>query len=189
MYVTSQIIVFIGLIFDLIGRCLKRKNQVLIFNVIASLFYVSSYLFLTSWLAAIANALNLIRNLWYIHLTNLGSRYNKFIIAIISIMSIFILSLFIFWNNNLDLILLASMLISTIGFSFKNMLYLRIFIIINSSLFLTYNFTIQGYVNMFCDLIGIIITITAIIIYHLIPYIKNKKLNKISNNVDIEVKI
>lgn len=90
--------------------------------------------------------------------------------------------MFIFWNNALDLILLASISISTIGFSLKNMFHVRISMLINGFLFIVYNFTLQGYVNMFCDLTGIIISITSIIIYDIIPYIKNKKSIKNSNN-------
>lgn len=77
MYITSQILVFIGLIIDLIGKCLKRKGQVLTFNIIASIFYTLSYVFLISWLGVIVNFLNLVRSLWFVYLTKKDSGYKN----------------------------------------------------------------------------------------------------------------
>ncbi len=81
MYITSQILVFIGLIIDLIGKCLKRKGQVLTFNIIASIFYTLSYVFLISWLGVIVNFLNLVRSLWFVYLTKKDSGYKKYIFS------------------------------------------------------------------------------------------------------------
>lgn len=184
MYITSQILVFIGLIIDLIGKCLKRKGQVLTFNIIASLFYTLSYIFLISWLAMIVNFLFIIRSLWFMYLTNRDDSYKKYIIPIFCILSIFIINLFIFWENALDLILLASITISTIGFSLKKMLHVRISMLVNSLLFIVYNFTLQGYINMLCDLMGIIISFSAIIIYDIIPFIQKKSVKNIDKIIN-----
>ena len=96
MYITSQVLVFVGLIIDLIGRCLKHKNQILFFNVTASLFYVSSYLFLQSWLGAIANGLNLIRNIWYMRLDEKEYKPVSYVLPACLVTSIFVISLIIF---------------------------------------------------------------------------------------------
>ena len=165
MYITSQVLVFVGLIIDLIGRCLKHKNQILFFNVTASLFYVSSYLFLQSWLGAIANGLNLIRNVWYMRLDEKEYKPVSYVLPACLVTSIFVISLIIFWQNALDLVLLLSILLVTIGFAFKNVLVVRLTIIANSIVWAIYNFTIGGYVNFACDIIGLIITIISLLYY------------------------
>lgn len=179
MYITSQILVFVGLLIDLVGRCFKHKNQILFFNVTASLFYVSSYLFLQSWLGAIANGLNLLRNIWYLRLDEKEYKTSYYIFPICIITGLFVVSLGIFWKSALDLILLLSMLLVTIGFSFKKVLVVRLTIVANSIVWAIYNFSIGGYVNFACDMIGLTIALVAIIYYHCIPHkIKENKTDK-----------
>ena len=174
MYITSQILVFIGLIIDLVGRCLKNKKQVLFFNIIASLFYVSSYLFLQTWLGAIANGLNLIRNISYVIFDIKQKPYWVYLIVIVTSISIFSVVLSILWTSTLDLFLLISVIITTIGFSFKNVLLTRLTILTNSLLWAVYNFSVKGYVNFACDLIGLSIVIASLTVYHIAPLIKKK---------------
>ena len=170
MYITSQVLVFVGLLIDLVGRCFKHKKQILFFNVTASLFYVSSYLFLQSWLGAIANGLNLLRNIWYMRLDEEESKQTSYILPACLITSLFVISLGIFWKNALDLVLLLSMLLVTIGFSFKNVLVVRWTIVVNSIVWGIYNFSIAGYVNFACDMIGLTIALVSIIYYHYMPH-------------------
>lgn len=175
MYITSQVLVFVGLIIDLIGRCLKNKKQVLEFNICASIFYISSYLFLQTWLGAIANAINFLRNLHYVFLDKKGNPYYHYLIPMTLAIVVFISCLICFWTGTLDLFLLASVIITTVGFSFKRDLLTRITILINSLLWAVYNFSVKGYVNFACDLIGLTIVIVSLIIYNIIPKIKNDK--------------
>ena len=175
MYIASQILVFIGLVIDLIGRCLKNKNQVLSFNIIAYIFYLTSYLFLHSWLGAIASLINFTRNILYINFDKKQKPYYFYLSTISLSVAVFVVALCLLWTNPLDLFLLASIIISTIGFSFKNVLLTRITLLLNSSLWAVYNFSIKGYVNMACDLVGVIIVLTSLIIYHIIPKINAKK--------------
>ena len=175
MYITSQILVFIGLIIDLVGRCLKSKKQVLLFNTIASIFHVSSYLFLQSWLGAIANGINLVRNVCYVNFDKKNASYHIYLITIVLSILVFSISLTFLWTSALDLFLLASVIITTVGFSFKNVILTRISIMTNSSLWTVYNLSIKGYVNMACNLVGIIIALGSLIIYNIIPKIKKNK--------------
>lgn len=175
MYITSQILVFIGLVIDLTGRCLKRKKNFLFFNVTAPLFYVSSYIFLNSWLGAMANGLNLIKNCFYIYFDKNSKNYKYYILTMVVIIAVFSVSLFIFWKSVLDLFLLASLIILCVGFAFKKILIARITLILNSLIWLVYNFSLKGYVNMICNLSGIVISLSAIIIYDCVPYFKRKQ--------------
>lgn len=175
MYITSQIIVFIGLIIDLGGRFFKSKKMVVLSNVIASLFFVVSYIFLQSWLGAVANTLNLVRNAWYVHIEEKQKPHKAYWGPVLMVFVCFIPILILCWNSALDLFVLFSLCITTFGFLFSNVLYVRLAIIMNGLLWAVYNFSIQGYVNLICDISSIMITLISLIMYHVIPAIRKQQ--------------
>lgn len=181
-YIISQVLIFCALVIDLVGKCLKSKKQILTCSIIAAMFYVSSYLFLFTWLGAIANALNLIRMLWYILLDERHCSYRYYLIPMIVTSVIFIGSLIIFWNGPADLFLLYAALVYAVGFSFRNDLITRITIILASIGWLIFNFTLHAYVNMFCDITGMVIAFIGIIVYNILPYKKNKKQSELQGD-------
>lgn len=174
-YIISQVLIFCALVIDLVGKCLKSKKQILTCSIIAAIFYVSSYLFLFTWLGAIANALNFIRLLWYILLDNKQSPYRYYLIPMIVTIVLFTVSLVIFWKGPTDLLVLYITIIYSVGYSFKNDLMTRITIILASVGWFIFDFTLHAYVNMFCDVTGLVIAFIGIIVYNILPYRKNKK--------------
>ena len=183
MYIASQILVFIGVVFDFTGRFFKNKKAVISFNVVGMFFYVSSYIFLFSWLGVVANALNFIRNVLYLYFDKEEKSKINYLITFVSVVACFIPALVLFWENALNLFLLFSLIITSVGFAFKNVLIVRITIVINSVFWAIFNFSIGGYVNFACDMLGLSIALFSITIYNIIPKIKENK--QIKNNKDL----
>ena len=179
LYILSQISVFIGVILDLIGKGTKNKKYLLLFLTLSNIFYITSYIFLFKPLPIIANSLFLIRGLVYLVLDNKKAPFKYYLFPMILFISAFCIALGFLWSSPMDLFMLASMLIVSIILAFKNMLMIRIFLIINSALWATYNFTIKGYVNSICDVLQIIVLIYAIIKYSKKP--KDESYNVIKN--------
>lgn len=175
LYIASQVLVFIGIAVDLVGRIMKNKKLVLIFTVVASAFYVSSYICLAAPLPAIINGVNVVRNFVYVFLNEKDKPFKSYIIPMILAILSTVPFVAIFWTSPMDLFMIASITVLTIGLAFKNMLSVRLSLILNSALWCVYNFSLKGYANMTCDIINMSISVVAIILYNVIPYIKQKK--------------
>lgn len=184
MYILSQISVAIGMIIDLSGKLMKSKRLLLLFMAIASIFYCISYVLLSSYLPAIMQILLLARALWYMVLDEREFPIKNYFIPFSLINSLFVVALIFFWENIMTLVLVFAMFILTFCLIFKNLVFIKISLIINSILWCTYNFTIRGYVNMSVDLISIVLLLISLFIYDILPSIRKKK--SFENNYDIK---
>ena len=90
------------------------------------------------------------------------------------------------WRDNMDIIMIVSILLCTICLAFKNLLVVRIGLIANSSIWIAYNAYIASYVGVACNVLNIIFVIAAIISYHVILPKKQAALN---NNEKAETNI
>ena len=166
MYIASQIVAFIALILDLISRVLKNKKHILWFMAIACILYTSSYALLQSPLPMIADFIATIKN----YIDKEEKKYSWYLVAIIVINTIFIIIAILLWNNILDIILIVSILVLSVGLSFKNVNIARITLIVHSCLWMIYNLSLCAYVNFVCDLVGFSLALGALIYYN----VKNK---------------
>ncbi len=184
MYILSQISVGVGMIIDLVGKVMKYKNLLLTFMAISSAFYSLSYFFLGSYLPAIMQILLLIRAVWYMFLDERKAKLTHYFLPFCLINVIFAVSVIFFWEDATTILLVVAMFILTFCLIFKNMVFIRISLIANSLLWCAYNFTIQGYVNMACDLCSIVLYLIALFAYNIQPGTRKKRY--IENNYDIK---
>lgn len=174
-YIISQVLVFIGTGLDLIARLLKSKKWILIFMVLGSFFCVASYIFISSPLAAIINAINLVRTLYYIYLNEKDKPLKSYIIPIILTIVASSVSVAVFWKDAFDLFMIVSLTLLAVGFSFKNLLTIRIITIVNALIWVLYNSLLSAYVSVLCNVLNIILALVAIILYDIIEPRKKKK--------------
>lgn len=184
MYILSQVSVGIGMVVDLIGKVMKSKKVLLIFMAISSVFYSISYILLSSYLPAIMQILLLIRAVWYMYLDEKQKPIKYYLMPFALVNAIFIVSVVFFWENAMTIVLIVAMFILTFCLMFKNMVFIRILLIANSLLWCSYNFTIQGYVNMACDLSSVVLYLIALFAYNILPAIRKKRY--LENNYDIK---
>ncbi len=174
-YILSQIFVFIAFGIDLVSYFWKSKKFFLLFCIASSVLYVSSYVFLGYYLPVVANSLFFVRAVWYFYLNEKDKDFNSYIIPIIVLNIAFSVAFVFLYLSPLDFFLLASMILLTIGFAFKDMLFVRICCCINAAFWATYNFIIKGYVNFACSLSMMFVILFTIFLYHILPKIKAKR--------------
>ena len=184
MYILSQISVGVGMIIDLIGKVMKSKKLLLLFMAIGSVFYSISYILLSSYLPAIMQILLLVRAIWYMYLDEKQKPIKHYLLPFVLINVSFLVSVVFFWENAMTIVLIVAMFILTFCLMFKNMVFIRISLIANSLLWCAYNFTIQGYVNMACDLCSVVLYLIALFVYKILPKIRKKRC--LENNYDIK---
>ena len=144
MYIASQVLVFTGIAVELIGRLMKSKRLVLVFLFIACLFYVSSYICLKSPLPAIINGINVLRSFTYAYLNEKNKPFKSYVFPIVLTVVLAVPFVVIFWTGPLDLFMLASVIVLSVGLAIKNMLTVRLCLMANNSMWAVYNFTIKG---------------------------------------------
>ncbi len=181
LYIISQVLIFVGTGIDLVSRLLKSKKWILIFMVTASAFYVASYLFINSPLAAIINAINLVRTLDYIYLNEKKKSLKSYIVPIILTITASSVFVAVFWTNAFDLFMIASLAILAIGLASKNLLTIRIVTIVNSAIWVFYNLLIGSPMGAICSALNIVLALIAIILYDIIE--PRRKKNKIVQQV------
>ena len=176
-YIISQVLVFLGTALDLIARLLKSKKWILVFMVIASSLYVASYIFISSPLAAIINAINMVRTFYYIYLNEKNKPLKSYVIPIVLTVVASSASVAIFWQNAFDLFMIASLTLLAVGFASKNLLTIRIITIVNASIWVFYNLLLVAYVSVLCNVLNIVLALVAIILYDVLEPRKKKKLS------------
>ena len=174
-YILSQVCVFVAFAIDLMSYFWKSKKFFLLFCVASSVLYISSYVFLGYYLPVAANAMFFVRAVWYFYLNEKDKPFKSHIIPIIALNVAFAVAFAFLYLSPLDFFLLASMILLTIGFAFKNMLIVRICCCVNATFWATYNFIIKGYVNFACSLSMMFVILFTIFLYHILPRIKGKK--------------
>lgn len=184
MYILSQVSVGMGMVVDLVGKVMKNKKLLLLSMAISSVFYSISYILLSSYLPAIMQILLLVRAVWYMYLDEKQKPIKYYLLPFALVNAIFIVSVVFFWENAMTIVLIVAMFILTFCLMFKNMVFIRISLIANSLLWCAYNFTIQGYVNMACDLSSIVLYLIALFVYNILPATRKKRY--LENNYDIK---
>ena len=178
MYIISQILVTLGMIVDLTGKIFKNKKSILFFIAIASILYTLSYVFLFSPLPAIANGIASVRTFLYLYFDKKNKSKKWYLTAMIILNTIFITFAIIFWKNPLDLVLITSIFILSVGLAFKNTNIVRITLMANSMLWMCYNLSLSAYMNFACDIISFMLTLGALIYYNKITKKENKQLEE-----------
>ncbi len=174
LYILSQVLTAIGLIIDVIGRTRKTKHSIMLFNIFATIFYVSCYVLLFSPVPAIFNFLCIIRQAIFIYFDKKNMSTKWYVLTGVVVIVLISITIGVFWSSPLDLFMIISTLILLITQTFKNTLVVRTGLIINSGLWLTYNFSLSGYVNMACDISTALPTIYALIRFNIIQKEKDE---------------
>lgn len=181
LYIISQILMGVGLIIDLSSRIMKNKKYILIYMTLASLFYISSYLCLLNPIPAISNACNLFRGISYLYLDKKNKPFKFYLIPMAIIFSSFAIAIGFLWRNEMDIIMIVSIVVCTTCLAFKNLLVVRIGLIANSLMWIPYNIYIASYMGAVTNILNVLFVLGAIIYYHVILPKKQVKSIQIEN--------
>ena len=175
MYIISQIFAIVAMTIDIIGKIQKNKRLILLFMIIACVFYILSYVFLKNPLAVTANIISLTRYIWYFQLNNKHKKFKDYIFPIVLINLVFIICFIFLAKSPIDVILIVSMLLLSIGLAFNNLNLIRVLFIFNFSIWGVYNYINLAYANLICDVLNIFLVSIALIHYNTHKKIKGEE--------------
>ena len=175
LYIISQIMYVMGVCVDTVCKALKSQKMIVFFTAFSSVFYILSYIFLRSPLAAIVNSILLVRAIIYIYLSRGNKPFKDYLWVIVTVMLAVSVVYVFYWSGPLDLLMFFGVLFSTLALACRNTLFLRLGLIISAILWSAFNGMLHAYVNMSMDLTNLVIVVVAIFVYN-VPH-KERKLN------------
>ena len=175
LYIISQIMYVMGVCVDTVCKALKSQKMIVFFTAFSSVFYILSYIFLRSPLAAIVNSILLVRAIIYIYLSRGNKPFKNYLWVIVTVMLAVSVVYVFYWSGPLDLLMFFGVLFSTLALACRNTLFLRLGLIISAILWSAFNGMLHAYVNMSMDLTNLVIVVVAIFVYN-VPH-KERKLN------------
>lgn len=176
LYILAQIFAVLGIIFALISAIMKTKNLMLSFMLCSSLCNITSYALMMSLLSVIICIFVLTRTVWYFVLTNKEKPIKYFLIPMFLVLLGFSVCFPFLYKEPIDCILIISTYTTTIVLAFRNMLAIRIGLIISCIVWFVYDLHLMSYVMALSDVGHVVMYIIAIIIYNIIPFVRTKKI-------------
>ncbi len=175
VYIISQVMAGLGIVLALISALMKTKTLMLGFLLSSSVCDIISYALLGSGLSVLVYMFTLVWTIWYYVLTykNKPSKYFYLPMSVILI-GFYVVFPFIY-ETPLDIILLFSMTITTFILANRDLLVIRIGLIISNALWFAYDMYLMSYVMMVADASYMMAYSLAIVLFNVVPFIRAKK--------------
>lgn len=161
MKLIAQIIGIIAICLWLISLQCKKKKDILVFQIIASLFYSLQYFCLFAFSAGLIDFTSAIRNIVFYFEEKKKNKISKLTLVIFITLAIFIGTLtFYSWVSLLPII---ASLIYIYGLWQDNLKVTRITLILSDIIWLIHNFFVGAYVCCIGNVLQIIFGIVALV--------------------------
>ncbi len=180
-YILSQVFSACAYIIFPLTFLTRNKKNILLLNILNSVFYLLSYLFLAGYSGVIVNAISIVRGITFFIV---GELYQKkeyysltfFVVATIALSIVFYRS----WVDILPMIAGVSF---TYAIWQKNVEVYRWIVVIGSVLWITYNVLIFSIVGMIGEVACLVVETIILIVY----YVKQDTNKEENGDVSIEV--
>ena len=163
-FIVSQILGIIALILMCIGYFVKNKSQFLIIQIIANVFYATSYLFLGVFSAGIITLISIIRCVLIYFNDKKDLKIDKFIIPFFIVA--YIVVGVIFWKSPFDIIPIITASLFTISFCIKNLKVMRYILLFPNCILVVFGICTMAYSVALLDFVETIVLVVAIIKFH-----------------------
>lgn len=163
-FIISQILGIIALLLVCVGYFQKNKDNMMIFQSLANVFYASAFLVLKSYVGGIIVIISTIRCLYVYFSSKMENKgktiYSKFILLFIPV---YIIIGIVFWQSFFDFVPIITASMFTIAFYVKDLQTIRFLTLIPNALLVFYNIYITTYSNALLDMLEIIVCVVSII--------------------------
>lgn len=160
MKIVAQIIAFIAFILFVSSVQMKRKKQLILFQLFANLLYGISYLLLNTPIAGFMNMTSVVRCLLLYYSREKPSKiYLYILVCIILLLGIFM------YQTPLSLIPVCITILYTISTWQDDMKVIRYLFIIAGFFWIMYNFSVGAYIAIIGNVFEVISGATSIIRY------------------------
>lgn len=167
MYVLSQVLAAFGFVFTTSGRLFKQQEKNLLFNVIANLFFVFSYLFLAAYAGMMGLIISIIRSfVFYLFVKNKWDK-KLWLLILFLVLLVGSCSLSIFISKEFVLIefllVLAKGGVYTFAAWQHNVKVFRWLSIVSCCCAIVHDLLQMGFVNAFAEFVSIIFIIVVFV--------------------------
>lgn len=179
-YIISQVIGLGAIVLVLIGYMVNTKKKQLILSILANILIILSFLFLGAYTASLGIVVATIRTIIFFIYELKFKEVPNWIIS-----SVFLLLIFSTAINNIetinpiDLIPMISLMLFTLGFRIRKLVYMRLFFIIPLIMFLVYDLIIFAYSDVILKVMElVVISITTVRFFVRKTKLAKKKANE-----------
>ena len=164
VYIIAQAVGFIAMGLGIVSYQSRRRDRILIFQILSNLCWSVQYLLLGGFSAVAANVIGMLRNTVYMFRGKYRFASSR-LVPIISAIAFIVFGV-ITYSTVVDILPVAAMLIATVAFYLTNEQMIRILILGISLSWFTYGVFAGSIASMISDGMIFITILIAIIRYH-----------------------
>lgn len=172
-YIISQAIGFIAIVIIVISYLVNTKKKQLFLSIIANVFISISFLFLGTYVACIGIVIATVRTIIFFIYELKFKQVPTWLISIIFL--VLIANSAILMSNAWDLLPMFALMLFTLGFRIRRLVYMRLFFVIPLIMFLVYDMMIFA----LTDAILKVLELSIIAITTTRFFVRKAKLNKL----------
>lgn len=159
-YIISQAIGLVVIVLSLASYFVGTKRKQLLLVIISNILISISFLFLGTYVACIGIVIATIRTIIFFVYELRLKQVPVWVISMIFLVLIF--NSAIFMKTPMDLLPMFSLMLFTLGFKIRKLVYMRIFFIVPIIMFLLYDLTIFAYSDIVLNILQLaVISVTT----------------------------
>ena len=169
--VIKEVFGLLGIIAAILAFQCKRHNRVLAYRTANELLFGVQYVLLGAWTGMAMNLVGSIRNIIFAEEVKRGksTRLTALIFCLF-----FTVAGIITWEGPKSILIISAKVISSLAYGNKNLLVMRLLVLLTCSAWLTYNIFVASYAGVACEVLTLSSIIIALFRYH-IPWRRNEK--------------
>lgn len=172
MNVIIQILGGLGILASIISFQCKKHNQILFYRTLNEFIFAIQYILLGAYTGMMMNIIGCIRNI--IFSKKVSENKSTAIPSVIFSITFFVFGLLTYQGKKSILIIIAKIL-STLAYGNKNTTFVRCLILVTSSSWLIYNYSVNSIAGVLCEGFTLLSIITGIIRLDIVPRLTQKQ--------------
>ena len=171
MEILIELLGGLGILFAVLAFQCKKHNRVIAFRNLNMLFFAGQYVLLGAYTGMAMNIIGMIRNVIFSEQVKRGKSTR---ISISVFCAIFLIAGILTWEGPKSILLILAKFISTAAYGNKNLLVVRLLVLVTSSSWLFYNLFVGSYAGMLCEVLTLASIRLSLWRYH-IPHGQKSK--------------
>lgn len=164
MAVLIEILGALGILFAVLAFQCKKHHRVITYRNTNMLFFAVQYVLLGAWTGMAMNILGIIRNVIFSYQVR-HERSTRRSIGLFC--AIFFIAGLLTWEGPKSFLVIGAKLISTVAYGNKNLLVMRLLVLLTSSSWMVYNIFAGSHAGVLCEMLTLTSILFALWRYHI----------------------
>ena len=154
----------LGILFAVLAFQCKKHHRVIAYRNMNMLFFAIQYILLGAWTGMAMNIIGLIRN----ELFSFQVKHQRSTRGSIGVFcAVFFVAGILTWEGPKSILLICAKLISTVAYGNKNLLVVRLLVLLTSSSWLVYNVFVGSRADVICEMLTLGSILISLWRYHI----------------------